>query len=321
MPDTPWPHPNVPLGIFFTMLITMRSSLAIAFDAYVLEMPHGTNTMVGIMEGVAGCAAVFCMALGAVVADMCRRVYILRVAALTAVSSGVVTVVTLFVLYPQHHETVTFIGLCVAQALGNIGRAFSTSGVEALFGDSTPKNARSRWYARKAAAYTLGLASGPLVAVSIFLGLSNTWTRNELTVVMCASAGFSLLVAATALAFRDVVPPLSAGSDHLLPDNSQASEQQPREEARSHEAPETSTRAAGTSPGPVNATIDAAAAVRVHEDDGSEDTPRTPAWGWSCCCGVRTRHVPCTPRTDSTLNAPYAAPLKDQRSNLSWEQT
>jgi len=189
--------------------------------------------------------------------------------------------------------------------------------VAALFGDSTPNNARSRYYARKQACITLGLATGPLIAVIIFLLLSDTWTQPELTVVMTASAVLGVAVSVVMLSFRErarasPADPVeshinttgqhgrsSAYAEALLDDALR-----PAQPAEQHSEPLAEPTAQSThSPPPppqpppppplpplplhpgtpaVNAARDALLGDRVIE----------PAWGWSRCCGLRARHVP-----------------------------
>ena len=138
-----FPHRNVPLMLALQLLQSTRASLSIAFDTYVLLMPHGSNTRVGIMEGTAGIAGTVIMFLGGYMADRVSRVITLRASAILVVVGGIMTVVTLYILYPMHHETVTFIGLCTGQVLNSVGRFGGMPAGEALFGDATGTNARA----------------------------------------------------------------------------------------------------------------------------------------------------------------------------------
>ena len=130
------PIRNVPLGMALGALTAARGSLSTAFDAYVLLLPHGTNTRVGIMEGVAGVASTISMFVGGVSADKLSRTCVLRVAAMFAALGGSVTLLTLFVIEPCHHEYWTFAGLCIAQAVNSIGRAL---GMPAMEGQPCPE--------------------------------------------------------------------------------------------------------------------------------------------------------------------------------------
>ena len=49
-----WYHTNIPIGLIAFAVSAVRGSLWMVVDAYVLKLPHGfgTNTNVGIMEGV-----------------------------------------------------------------------------------------------------------------------------------------------------------------------------------------------------------------------------------------------------------------------------
>lgn len=281
-------HRNVPLGMALGCLTATRGSLSTAFDAYVLNMPGGTNTRVGIMEGSAGVASTVCMVLGGAVADSCSRVCVLRTAAIFAAAGGTCTCLTLFWLYPNHaHEGVVFAGLCTAQAVNACGRSLAMPAMEALFGDSTPQNLRSKWYARKQACITLGLASGPLVAVAIFLFMSNSWTRPELTVVMTVSAVIGVLVSAVMLAFRERHTQEALLSPSQLPEGAASDAAQA--------APVAISSSSTVEPLPppaftVNAEVTAAGAAEAAQP--ALDAPLPPLWGRSRCCGLRARHVP-----------------------------
>ena len=155
-------HPNVLLGLVTTLVFTTRGSLSTAFDAYVLLLPDGTNLRVGVMESISGIASLLLTLVSGVLADRIGRRRVLRAAGLASVLSSAATLTTVFFLAPSRPSLV-FAGLCVASGTVGLARGCFMPPFEAIFGDSTAGAARAKWYTRKAACYTFGLAFGPAV--------------------------------------------------------------------------------------------------------------------------------------------------------------
>ena len=279
-------HRNIILGMLFNLAGACRGSLSLAFDAFVLLLPGGTNTQVGIMEGVAGISGLVATFVGGYLADKCSRRCVLFAAALSAIIATAAVLVTIIVLY-THYIDLTFLGICVAAAASAIATGAGGPAAEACFGDSTPNHARAKLYARKASFRTVGLSLGPLIAVFVFLLRSNTWTKPELVVVMLISAGNSIVNALLMVLFRDVQStPTAAGGERtesLLP------AEQPRS---------TSTEPVNDSIVPTTAAAGDAAPANAAASSESDPATVTSALdaevaGWRrSCCGIRRRHVP-----------------------------
>lgn len=203
------PHPNVLLGLVTTLVFTTRGSLSTAFDAYVLLLPDGTNLRVGIMESISGIASLLLTLVSGVLADRIGRRRVLRAAGLASILSSAATLTTVFCLAPSRPSLV-YAGLCVASGTVGLARGCFMPPFEAIFGDSTAGAARAKWYTRKAACYTFGLAFGPALTMVIFAAARNdTWTQPELSAVLCAAAAIGVVLAALVLGFREVEAPPS----------------------------------------------------------------------------------------------------------------
>ena len=216
-------HRNVPLALVTVLLDMSRRSLATGVDAYVLLLPAGTNTRVGILEGCVGVCNLVCTVAAGIAADRYGRSIVLRCAAVVILLSGSMIVVTLFAL----EINVRYYGLVAAAALQGIGNGLYTTPFEALFGDSTPSgDERNRYYSYKGSMYTLGLATGPLTAILIFLARGDTWTRPELVIIMLTAVGIGVAQVALVCFFRDVHKPVDGSLLDTLPAPEEAVEEE-----------------------------------------------------------------------------------------------
>ena len=201
-----WPHRNVPLGLVANFLIQTAGSIAVARDAYVLQLPDsvGSATHVGIMEGISGVVNLVMATVVGVAADRYGRSPVLRLVGIVA--AGIAASTCVAVLYfPSHGGAqAVFIAMCAVSALMGVVRGSFFTAFEALFGDSTPKQQRSKYYIQKQVSATLGLATGPVLAVVCFASTHNTWTTRELVVVILVGAALYVALGVACLFFTDV---------------------------------------------------------------------------------------------------------------------
>ena len=202
-----WPHPNVPLGLLAFWLSQLSSSLWFIVDAYILLLPDGvgSNTNVGIVEGVTGVANLVAAMASGITADRFSRVLVMRVSSALSVLAAVTMLIAVLYL-PQHSSTQTvYLAIGAAGILTGFFRGSFYVSFEAIFGDCTPQGEeRVRYYVWKQAAGTLGLALGPLLAVLCFALTNDSWTQSEMKVVIVVCAATMLIMAGVQLCFQDV---------------------------------------------------------------------------------------------------------------------
>ena len=264
-------HRNVPLGLIATLLTTMRGSLGSGIDAYILLLPHGTNVLVGILEGCRGVANLICTVSSGIASDRFGRSVVLRPASLSLFLGTAAIAVAIFAL--GDHER--YYALCAAAVLQSMASGLGTTPIEALFGDSTPSGAaRARFYSWKGGLYTLGLASGPLCAILIFSIRGDTWTKPELVVVMLSAEGIGVILACLLCLFRDV----RERDDALL--------HTPTPE---HDAATGAAEQAGTHRPTLQGSSDTSVNTTTHDP---RDEANEAADGETVqCCGLTRRHV------------------------------
>lgn len=197
-------------AIFVTLSEYTRFSLGLAVDALVLKLT-GSNTRVGIIEGCSGIGSIVVGSMSGVLADRIGRAALLRASAVASIARAAALLSVVLVLEPRCTPDVISYVLVGAAFLEGLLTGFQISPLEALYADSTPAGDRARWFTLKGAASNIGMATGPAVAVGIFLATSDTWTPPELSAVILAAAGVGLLEAALLVCLRDV----PGGGQHI----------------------------------------------------------------------------------------------------------
>ena len=152
-------HRNVWITLLTSFLFCSRMSLWMLVDAYVLFLPqpYGTASKVGIMEGA--CLVAFAsMIIAGLLTDKVGRVPALYLCGVGYQLTGVAIAVAVLYL-PTHGSTQSvFLMLCVAAGIAGFNQGLFFTASSALLGDSTPQNARNKYFRWKMAAATFGLS-------------------------------------------------------------------------------------------------------------------------------------------------------------------
>lgn len=82
-------------------------------------------------------------------------------------------------------------------------RGVTLAPLDALFADSIPTAKRAKYQVRKYVATLAGATMGPLLAVILFKNFGDTWTKNELRVVIAAGTAFAVVPLISLLWFHD----------------------------------------------------------------------------------------------------------------------
>ena len=203
----PPPRPlnaNVRAVYQFMFLRSVYSSLfpQTPLSYYVL-LCTGSNTKVGLVQGIQGIVNLCTGFPFAVLGDRWRRESVLRLSAAVGCVAVALTLVVLLVVEGAagSHSSLLFGCLCGVMAVWGVFMGSHSATVEAVFADSVESGRRSTLYSHKAAARTAGNAVGPILSVVVFLTMTDEWNVKNLTMVMVLGMAVAVLCMGT-LFFR-----------------------------------------------------------------------------------------------------------------------
>mmetsp|Transcript_6639 Transcript_6639/g.24632 ORF Transcript_6639/g.24632 Transcript_6639/m.24632 type:complete len:380 (+) Transcript_6639:147-1286(+) len=185
---------NVRLALAYGALQSASSSLfgQTNLAAYINLITDDNDAKVGLLTGLQGAINLGTAVVVAPLLDkgVCSREAALRLAGVL----GFTVVITglCHCLYTRHVVSLSEFYYIFGTTFLCYGtfQGMTSATLESLFADSIPSGNRSRVYTFRSMLRTAGNAMGPLVAVVIFLLMTNDWTDFELRIVMCV--GFSL---------------------------------------------------------------------------------------------------------------------------------
>lgn len=211
-------HRNVYITLFTSFLFSMRFSLWMLVDAYVLFLPqpYGSASKVGIMEGASGLVAFCSMIVAGVLTDRIGRIPALYLCGFGYQLTGITIAIAVLYLPSRSSTQAVFLTLCLATGIAGFNQGLFFTASSALLADSTAQNSRNKFYLWKQAAISGGLAFGPLVACGCFALTHNSWTTPELTIVCMVAAALGVPLGLSMFLFREVRTLSRGGSEGLL---------------------------------------------------------------------------------------------------------
>lgn len=182
--------------IFMFVRQTFSSLFSQTPLSYYVFILTGSNTKVGIIQGIQGILNLSLALPFAMLGDSWSRQKVLRLAAAIGLLAAMVTSATLYVVL---RDQTRFLALCACTGLWGMYMGAHSATLEAVFGDSVESGKRSQLYSYKAATRTAGSSVGPCLSMIIFSSLTDQWTLENLTIIM--SVGMAVALVACGLLF------------------------------------------------------------------------------------------------------------------------
>ena len=172
--------------------------------AYVLLLTKD-NVKVGWVTGVGGIVQLFAAVPAGWMADKpcVGRQGVLRAAASASLPAAALTNYCLLYLRTHVDSNAFYLLLVASQCLWGLHIGVQSPAVEAIFGDSVQSGSRSSIYQTRLACRFLGQATGPALAVIVFLVRGDKWTVEELTIIQTGATAVFLLSSFCLLMMRD----------------------------------------------------------------------------------------------------------------------
>jgi MFS family permease len=188
---------NVRVALLYTGLIGLSSGIwgYAVLSGYLLGLT-GTNTSVGLAEGVQGAVQAALAIPSGMFADKASRESVLKCASAVGVFAVIALNLALTVGQQSGNE---FVMVTAGLALFGAFSGMCNAAIGAIFADSLSGTERPRFMTYRYAIAVLSSAAGPLAGIVVFNMTKNDWSIEELRKVMhtgtiCAAAPILLLV-------------------------------------------------------------------------------------------------------------------------------
>lgn len=177
-----------------SMWISLFSNTPLSY--YVL-LVTGSNTKVGLIQGIQGVVNLATSFPAATLGDRVGKQFVLQVATFVGVLALVATLLTLLLVEKEsgtEHGSILYPALLGCMSLWGLFMGLHSATLEAMFGDSVESGKRSSLYSKKAAMNTAGNAIGPALSLVVFAILGDVWSIRNLTVLMAGPGTFAAVV-------------------------------------------------------------------------------------------------------------------------------
>jgi MFS family permease len=164
---------------------------------FVSLLRNDNPEAVGYITAVMGIAQLVASFPAGILADMYSRATILKCA---SVSGMLAVSATLMACWYGRYTSLMMALLCWGITYG-----IADTLLIALLADSVPDGERSYYFTKRQMLLTLGNVSGPLVALSMFAFLGNTWTIRDCSLVMAVAQVICVPAVIILCFFRDVL--------------------------------------------------------------------------------------------------------------------
>ncbi len=188
-------HPNVKALFAYVLCNTISSNIwnGQVFPAFVYLISNGSNTAVGMLSGIMGISQLCVAPCAGYLIDKYDRIKILHRIAIVGLLN---MCYLLLVIWNNWGYEPLFAAVCCM----GIYSAFLGPSMDSVLADSTEPGQRATVYAYQVTLRQMGSIAGPVVTISLFYYIGNSWEASICRIVILC--GLSLNICAMCILFR-----------------------------------------------------------------------------------------------------------------------